>query len=164
MDSSSSAVSAGESLSLEKVAAAWKTVRPALWPTPLLRCPVLDELCGFRVWLKPENLQRTGSYKIRGAYYELHQLQEEGRVHKVVAASAGNHAQGVAYAARATVLDLRRSWRSGPLLSDRADIEILIETEDEQHGKEILEGLAQEAKAHNFELLLENPRPEKPKS
>ena len=65
---------------------------------------------------------------------------------------------------RATVLDLRRSWRSGPLLSDVADIEILIETEDEQHGKEILEGLAQEARVHNFELLLENPSLEKPKS
>lgn len=65
---------------------------------------------------------------------------------------------------RATVLDLRRSWRSGPLFSDMADIEILMETADEQHGQEILEGLAPEAKTHNFELLLENPRPEKSKS
>ncbi|MBI1955723.1 MAG: pyridoxal-phosphate dependent enzyme, partial [Acidobacteria bacterium] len=105
MDSPSSMVSAGENLSLDKVAAAWKTVRPALWPTPLLRCPALDELSGFRVWLKPENLQRTGSYKIRGAYYKLHQLKEQGGLHKVVAASAGNHAQGVAYAARELGMD-----------------------------------------------------------
>ncbi|MBI3896638.1 MAG: pyridoxal-phosphate dependent enzyme [Acidobacteria bacterium] len=105
MDSSSSAVSASERLSLEKVAAAWRTVRPVLWPTPLLRSPALDELSGFQVWLKPENLQRTGSYKIRGAYYKLHQLQERGGIHKVVAASAGNHAQGVAYAARELGMD-----------------------------------------------------------
>ena len=100
MDSSASAVSAGESLSLGKVAAAWKVLRPALWSSPLLHCPTLEELSGYQVWLKAENLQRTGSYKIRGAYYKLHRLKEEGRTRKVVAASAGNHAQGVAYAAR----------------------------------------------------------------
>lgn len=63
---------------------------------------------------------------------------------------------------RAMVLDLRRSWRTGPLISAMADIEIRIETEDEHHGQEVLQELAQEAKAHNFELLLENPNPEKP--
>ena len=105
MDGPSSAVAAGESLSLEKVAAAWNVLQPALLPAPLLRCPALEELCGFRVWLKAENLQRTGSYKIRGAYYKLHRLREEGRIRKVVAASAGNHAQGVAYAARELGLD-----------------------------------------------------------
>ena len=63
---------------------------------------------------------------------------------------------------RATVLDLRRSWRSGPLISDMADMEILIETEDERHGQEILQELALEAKAHNFELLLENSNLERP--
>jgi threonine dehydratase len=105
MDGPSSAVAAGESFSLEKVAAAWQLLQPALWPVPLLRCPALDELCGYRVWLKAENLQRTGSYKIRGAYYKLHRLREEGRARKVVAASAGNHAQGVAYAARELSLD-----------------------------------------------------------
>ena len=88
MDSSASAVSAGESLSLEKVATAWKVLRPALWSSPLLRCPAL---------------------------------------------------------------------------SDMADIEILIETEDERHGQEVFKELAQEAKAHNFELLLETPGPEKPR-
>ena len=62
---------------------------------------------------------------------------------------------------RATVLDMRRSWKSRALISDMADIEILIETEDERHGREVLEELAQEAKARNFELLRE---PEKPDS
>jgi threonine dehydratase len=63
---------------------------------------------------------------------------------------------------RATVLDLRRSWKRSLSLSEMADIEILIETEDERHGQEVLQELAQEAKAHNFELLLETPTPEKP--
>ena len=65
---------------------------------------------------------------------------------------------------RATVVDLRRSWHSGPLISDMADIEILIETEDEHHGQQVLEELAQEAKAHHFVLLVEHPVKEKPGS
>jgi len=105
MDTSSHMPSTGEEVSLERVAEAAKVLRPVLWPTPLLRCPALEELCGCQVWLKPENLQRTGSYKIRGAYYKLHRLVTEGRTKKVVAASAGNHSQGVAYAARELGLD-----------------------------------------------------------
>ncbi len=61
---------------------------------------------------------------------------------------------------RATVLDLRRSWKSRSLISGMADIEILIETEDEHHGQEVLQELAKEARAHNFELLLEAKEPE----
>ncbi|MBI4459014.1 MAG: pyridoxal-phosphate dependent enzyme, partial [Acidobacteria bacterium] len=64
----------------------------------------------------------------------------------------------------ATVLDLRRSWRGSPAASEMAEIEILIETEDERHGEEILEGLAGEGKEHNFEVLLEKPVREKPTS
>ena len=105
MDSSGSTVSAGESLPLEQVAAAWEVLQPALWRTHLLRCPALDEITGYQVWLKPENLQRTGSYKIRGAFNKLHRLKREGHTEKVVAASAGNHAQGVAYAAQQLGMD-----------------------------------------------------------
>ena len=105
MDPSSHMIPAGEAVSLETVEAAWRALQPALWRTPLLRCPALEELCGCRVWLKAENLQRTGSYKIRGAYYKLHRLAAEGRTRRVVAASAGNHSQGVAYAARELGLD-----------------------------------------------------------
>src|SRR3990170_5518686 len=100
MESASHSPAATESLPLDAIAAASEVIRPALWPTPLLRCPALDQISGYEVWLKPENLQRTGSYKIRGAYYKLHQLKRSGGRHKVIAASAGNHAQGVAYAAR----------------------------------------------------------------
>jgi len=102
---SAAGIPAEGDLSLEQVAAAWKILQPALVPTPLLRRPALDNLRGYRVWLKPENLQRTGSFKIRGAYYKLHRIREAGRTTKIVAASAGNHAQGVAYAARELGLD-----------------------------------------------------------
>ncbi|GAA0967488.1 threonine ammonia-lyase [Frigoribacterium faeni] len=68
--------------------------------TPMESSRFLAEVLGSPVHLKCENLQRTGSYKIRGAYNRLTQLSEDERSHGVVAASAGNHAQGVAFAAR----------------------------------------------------------------
>ena len=68
--------------------------------TPVETSTYLSELLGTPVLLKLENLQRTGSYKIRGAYYMMSKLTPEERARGVVAASAGNHAQGVAFAAR----------------------------------------------------------------
>ena len=68
--------------------------------TPLLRSDALDEAAGGRVWVKAECLQRTGSFKIRGAYNRLARLSEDERTRGVVAFSSGNHAQGVALAAR----------------------------------------------------------------
>ena len=68
--------------------------------TPVETSRVLSELTGQRVLLKCENLQRAGSFKVRGAYVRMARLSEEERRHGVVAASAGNHAQGVAVAAR----------------------------------------------------------------
>lgn len=72
------------------------------WPvrTPLLNSPALDAVCRGRVWLKPENLQHTGSFKFRGAMNRLLAIPPEGRRGGVVAYSSGNHAQGVARAAR----------------------------------------------------------------
>jgi len=77
--------------------------------TPVLRSKVLSDLAGGPVWLKCEHLQRAGSFKIRGAYWRISRLTEAERARGVVAASAGNHAQGVALAAsilgtRATVV------------------------------------------------------------
>lgn len=69
--------------------------------TPTLPSRALSDILGSPVVLKMENLQRTGSFKIRGAGHRLAQLTEEERSHGVVAASAGNHAQGVALAAQA---------------------------------------------------------------
>lgn len=68
--------------------------------TPLLRSDALDAACGGRLWLKPECLQRTGSFKFRGAYNRLSALSATERAAGVVAFSSGNHAQGVALAAR----------------------------------------------------------------
>jgi len=68
--------------------------------TPLQTAGFMSEILGSPVFLKCENLQRTGSYKIRGAYNRLSRLSDEEKARGVVAASAGNHAQGVAFAAR----------------------------------------------------------------
>ncbi len=68
--------------------------------TPLLRSDAVDAVCGGRVWLKPECLQRTGSFKFRGAYNRLAALDTAERARGVVAFSSGNHAQGVALAAK----------------------------------------------------------------
>lgn len=68
--------------------------------TPLLRNDALDAATGARLWLKPECLQRTGSFKFRGAYNRLSALGAAERAAGVVAYSSGNHAQGVAYAAK----------------------------------------------------------------
>jgi threonine dehydratase len=69
--------------------------------TPVLPSATLTERCGGEVLLKAESLQRTGSFKIRGALNKLAVLGEEGCARGVVAASAGNHAQALAFAARA---------------------------------------------------------------
>ena len=67
--------------------------------TPLLRAPLLDAQAGRRVWVKPECLQHTGSFKFRGAWSAISALSEAERSRGVIAFSSGNHAQGVAHAA-----------------------------------------------------------------
>jgi threonine dehydratase len=85
---------------LADIRAARQLLAGIVAPTPMAGSRALSELCGGPVWLKCENLQRTGSFKIRGAYTRLRRLDAEQRAHGVVAASAGNHAQGVALAAQ----------------------------------------------------------------
>src|SRR5471030_2761788 len=68
--------------------------------TPLLRSPTLSDIAKTDVYLKCENLQRTGSFKLRGAYNALTTLTPRARARGIVASSAGNHGLGVAYAAR----------------------------------------------------------------
>ena len=68
--------------------------------TKLIHSPVFSEESGNEVYLKPENLQKTGSFKIRGAYNKIAKLSDEEKKKGVIASSAGNHAQGVAYAAK----------------------------------------------------------------
>jgi threonine dehydratase len=81
--------------------AARAVLAPVVKVTPMESSGFLERAVGSPVFLKCENLQRTGSYKLRGAYYRLSKLSEAERARGVVAASAGNHAQGVAFAARA---------------------------------------------------------------
>ena len=82
------------------VRAAALRLRPWVAETPVLESPLLNELAGARVLLKAECLQHTGSFKIRGAVNRLLQLSADERAAGVVAFSSGNHAQGVAQAAR----------------------------------------------------------------
>jgi threonine dehydratase len=82
------------------VAAAATRIKGVALETPLIESPVLNERVRARVLLKLETLQRTGSFKFRGAYNRLVQLTPDERKHGVVAFSSGNHAQGVAAAAR----------------------------------------------------------------
>jgi len=83
----------------DDIVAARALLRDVILPTPLLYSRVLSEQAGGPVYLKCENLQRTGSFKVRGAYTRIARLSDEERARGVVAASAGNHAQGVAFAA-----------------------------------------------------------------
>ncbi|MER2093592.1 MAG: threonine/serine dehydratase, partial [Saccharopolyspora rectivirgula] len=82
-----------------QIEAAAEQLTGIVWRTPLEYSRFLGELCGGDVYLKCENLQRTGSFKLRGAYVRLSNLSARSETDKVVAASAGNHAQGVALAA-----------------------------------------------------------------
>ena len=81
------------------VAEARERILPYIFHTPLLRVPAMDKFLGCKVYLKPENLQKTGSFKLRGALNAILSLTEEQKPRGVVACSSGNHAQGVACAA-----------------------------------------------------------------
>lgn len=75
-------------------------LKSVLLPTHLIYSPLFSEESGNKIYIKPENLQKTGAFKIRGAYNKILKLTEEEKKRGVIASSAGNHAQGVAYAAR----------------------------------------------------------------
>jgi threonine dehydratase len=94
------APAATELPSLDDVRAAADRIRGRAVRTPLLTSPALDDAVGARVLIKPECLQRTGSFKFRGAFNALSQIAVADRPKGVVACSSGNHAQGVAEAAR----------------------------------------------------------------
>lgn len=89
-----------ESTTIADVYRAAKQLEGVAKKTRLIHSDYFSELCHNDVYLKPENLQHTGAFKLRGAYNKISQLTPEERVRGVITASAGNHAQGVAYAAR----------------------------------------------------------------
>ena len=86
-------------LSIDKFEEASEKVKEVINPTPLVYSEFFSRQYGNKVYLKPENIQHTGAYKIRGAYYKISTLSEEERNKGLITASAGNHAQGVAFAA-----------------------------------------------------------------
>ncbi|MEE1314130.1 MAG: threonine ammonia-lyase [Lachnospiraceae bacterium] len=88
-------------LTLKKFEEAYEKVQEVIIPTKLMKSDYLSEQTGNQVYLKPENMQLTGAYKIRGAYYKISTLSKEEKEKGLITASAGNHAQGVAYAAKA---------------------------------------------------------------
>lgn len=87
-------------LTLDNFEEASEKVREVTLETKLVYSDFLSEQTGNKVYLKPENMQFTGAYKVRGAYYKISTLSEEERERGLITASAGNHAQGVAYAAK----------------------------------------------------------------
>jgi threonine dehydratase len=88
-------------LTMEKFEEAYNTVQKVVNQTKLVYSDFFSEQSGNKVYFKPENLQVTGAYKIRGAYYKISTLSDEERNKGLITASAGNHAQGVAFAAKA---------------------------------------------------------------
>ncbi len=88
-------------MTLDKFEEAYEIVQKVILKTKLVFSDYYSDITGNKVYFKPENMQKTGAYKIRGAYYKISTLSEEDRSKGLVTASAGNHAQGVAYAAKA---------------------------------------------------------------
>ncbi len=87
-------------LDLKKIEKAYTRVSGVVHRTPFSYAPILSQMSGYEVYLKKENLQRTGAFKLRGAFNKIATLVESCDTGGVVAASAGNHAQGVAFAAK----------------------------------------------------------------
>ena len=87
-------------LTLEKFEEAYNTVKKVTQETKLVYSDYFSAQTGNSVYLKPENMQRTGAYKVRGAYYKISTLSDSERKKGLITASAGNHAQGVAFAAK----------------------------------------------------------------
>ena len=87
-------------MTLDKFEEAYEDVKKVTLETKLIYSDYWSSMTGGKVYLKPENLQRTGAYKVRGAYYKITTLSDEERSKGLITASAGNHAQGVAYAAK----------------------------------------------------------------
>ena len=87
-------------LTLERFEEASDIVRKVTQETKLVYSDFYSTQTGNKVYFKPENMQLTGAYKLRGAYYKISTLSDEERAKGLITASAGNHAQGVAYAAK----------------------------------------------------------------
>ena len=98
-------------LTLEKFKQASAIVKEVTLPTKLVYSEYLSKQTGADVYLKPENMQYTGAYKVRGAYYKISTMSEEDRKKGLVTASAGNHAQGNSSYADSYTIDQSKSYK-----------------------------------------------------
>ena len=122
------------------VEAAYELLRPVVKQTPLERSKTFSEMADADVYLKLENLQTTGSFKLRGAYNKIHRLSDEEKRRGVICASAGNHAQGVAHAATLLGIDsivyMPKYAPPTKIIATRsygADVKLEGETYDDAH-------------------------------
>src|SRR5580700_2841424 len=129
--------------------AAARVIAPFAMRTPLLSSPALDERVGTRVFLKPEMLQRTGSFKFRGAFNKLSSIPHAARGGGVVAFSSGNHAQGVAAAAK--ILNMQATIvmpADSPLLKRERTksygAEVVLYDRDREDREAIARGIAKQ--------------------
>ena len=83
----------------EKIKKAQERIKNVVYKTPFAYAPILSQKVGNEIYLKKENLQITGAFKLRGAFNKIATIPEDKRKKGVIAASAGNHAQGVAFSA-----------------------------------------------------------------
>jgi threonine dehydratase len=134
-------------VSAADIDAAARVLAPYAVRTPLLSSPVLNERVGTRVFLKPEMLQRTGSFKFRGAFNKLSSIPQSARGGGVVAFSSGNHAQGVAAAAK--ILNMRATIvmpADSPLLKRERTksygAEVVLYDRDNEDREAIANGIA----------------------
>ena len=134
-------------VSAADIDAAARVLAPFAVRTPLLSSPVLNERVGTRVFLKPEMLQRTGSFKFRGAFNKLSSIPQSARGGGVVAFSSGNHAQGVAAAAK--ILNMRATIvmpADSPLLKRERTksygAEVVLYDRDNEDREAIANGIA----------------------
>src|SRR5436190_23270698 len=129
------------------IAAAARVLAPFAVRTPLLSSPALDERAGTRVFLKPEMLQRTGSFKFRGAFNKLSSIPVGQRGGGVVAFSSGNHAQGVAAAAKilnmqATIVMPKDSPLTKRERTKAYGAEVVLYDRDKEDREAIANGIA----------------------
>ncbi|NPA50860.1 MAG: threonine ammonia-lyase [Epsilonproteobacteria bacterium] len=137
-------------LTLKDITKAQERLKDVIYKTPLAHAPLLSELTGYEVYLKKENLQRTGSFKLRGAFNKIASIISKGNKKGVVAASAGNHAQGVAFGAKYFNIDATIFMPEATPLTKVQGVESL-------GAKVVLKGNNyDEAYAHALEYAKEN--------
>lgn len=133
----------------QDVLAAHKRIKPYLRPTPLYHYPLLDELVGAEVWVKHENHQPVGAFKVRGSINLVLQLTPEERKRGVITASTGNHGQAIAYAARLfgvkAIVGMPEGANPGKAAAIRhLGAEIIVHGKDFDDARQRVEELAEE--------------------